>query len=135
MPILVDKPLRYLERKGADWHRFNRADEDDGQLDLYGEYPQNLITLSHVTRRTAEDVICVYVGSTAEVAIYWHWSEHANVQFNNLAAYQGYDYSDFVDVMAELGYGLDSQMMTDVTRELQEMVTSARQQAGLLIPN
>ena len=124
MSTINDKPIRWLTTETADWQRFSRADESGLALNQRGEYPAHLITLSHLRQRGA-DVICVFVGGGMHVPIYWHWTQHAVVRFDT-ADYDGYDYDDLLGVLRKIGYAPESEIVTAVVRELQEMVDAAR---------
>ena len=124
MATIKEKPIRWLTTENADWQRFNRADASGLHLNHRGEYPAHLITLSHLRQRGA-DVICVFVGGGMDVPIYWHWSQHAVVRFDN-PDYDGYDYDDLLGVLHKIGYASDSEIVTAVVHELQEMIDAAR---------
>jgi len=123
MATITEQPSRWLETEDADWQRHNTAADCGLQLNPRGEYPAHLITLSHIRHR-GEDVICVFVGGDIDVPIYWHWSVHAVVRLDD-PTYDGYDYSDLLGALRKIGYASDSDIVTAVTRELQEMVDAA----------
>ena len=123
MATITEQPIRWLETEDADWQRHNTAADCGLQLDANGEYSAHLITLSHIRHR-GEDVICVFVGGDVDVPIYWHWSVHAVVRFDD-PTYDGYDYGDLLGALRKIGYAPDSDIVTAVVRELQEMVHAA----------
>ena len=128
MATLTEKPIRWLETETADWQRHDTAAACGLPLDARGEYQAHLLTLSHLRQR-GEDVICVFVGGGMDVPIYWHWSQHAVVRFDD-PDYDGYDYDDLLGVLHKIGFASDSVVVTAVVRELQAMIDAARAAAA-----
>ena len=132
MHVILDKPMRYLRTDTDFWQIVDPASDyvarssSSARQKRKGEFAENLISYTHVTlpEINLDDAIHAFVGGGEDVGIIYDWNTHANVA----EALRTVDkYSDFYDILEQLGYNQSHAVTVTATEQLQEKVDQARE--------
>ena len=131
--VIPDKPMRYLVSDTEFWQILENASDYVNYNTIKsrtGNYIENLFAYTHVDHIPGiSDIIYAYIGTEdGDTGVYYDWRTHANVHF---ALESVSKYSDFYDVLKQVGYDQRNVVTVTAVEQLQIFVNEAREDAGL----